>query len=158
MRLFTLTLALTCVLFAALCSASAIPAYTYARALDIRDATPVVGRRASPSPSPSPRPHADRLEALEILDAIIREPRVPTRGKLLRRNVDDEIVLSPAQLSGHLCPRPMSVCPITSTAPPRTLGQWIREGFECVDTHEDLTSCGGCGILDKNTASDVHDV
>lgn len=145
MRLLALTFALTGLLCTSLCAASAIPAYPYARSLDTRDASPVVAPRAAPSPSPSPR---------QFDEARIRIPKIPIRGRLQRRNTD-EIVLSPAELSGHLCPQPMSVCPITKFVLPVTLSQWVRDGYECVDMQEDLTSCGGCGILDKKCVFDL---
>lgn len=102
-----------------------------------RDASPVLAARHKPShsPSPSPRPHGE---------GHIRESRVPV---FKPRAQEQEIVLSPDEASAHLCPESMTVCPITGTAP-STLSGWIQEGYECVDTQEDLTSCGGCSTLD----------
>ncbi|KAH9828680.1 uncharacterized protein C8Q71DRAFT_681472, partial [Rhodofomes roseus] len=57
------------------------------------------------------------------------------------------VVPPEADVSPILCPQSMAVCPITETIPD-TLEKWVSEGFECVDLREDLTSCGGCGIVD----------
>jgi len=93
------------------------------------------------SPSPS-----------HTLEARAPQPSVTKRGPRVKRK---QIPLSPEEeMSHHLCPLGMSVCPMPSessaltTRPvPTTLLQWIQEGFECADLDYDLTSCGGCGSV-----------
>lgn len=58
------------------------------------------------------------------------------------------VVAPETDVSPILCPLSMTVCPI-SPAVPRTLEEWVAQGFECVDMHEDLNSCGGCGVVDN---------
>lgn len=57
------------------------------------------------------------------------------------------VVAPETDVSPILCPLSMTACPISSTVP-RTLEEWVAQGFECVDVHEDLNSCGGCGAVD----------
>ncbi|KAI0686639.1 hypothetical protein BC835DRAFT_1287841 [Cytidiella melzeri] len=59
-----------------------------------------------------------------------------------------KVVSQQELVSQYLCPRPMLACPISPESHPLTIEQWIHDGFECVDDHEDLTSCGGCGLID----------
>ena len=98
----------------------------------------MLARRASPvearSPMPSP---ARRREAREL------EPS----AKPLRKR-KQHILNEQELISEYLCPRPLALCPVSPQASPKTVLEWIREGFECVDQDEDLTSCGGCGIND----------
>lgn len=139
----TVLISALCLLFlAALCPVSAVP-YANSGSLSKRYASPVIVARGAPSPSPSPRPHK-----IDFDFDFIRVPKVPTRKKFDARDQEQEIVMSPSEASQHLCPQPMTVCPITPNSAPSTLSEWDRDGFECVDTEEDLTSCGGCGFLD----------
>lgn len=96
--------------------------------LAVRDAAPLEARAPAPSlaaraPAPSARSIAKR--------ALRQKPLTPEET-----------------LSRHLCPTPMRACPIDAQSAPSTLLEWIKEGFECVDPQEDLTSCGGCGAVD----------
>ena len=97
-------------------------------ALAVRDAAHIEARAPTPSlaaraPAPSARSVAKR--------ALKQKPLTPEEA-----------------MSQHLCPSPMRACPIDSQSSPKTLLDWIQEGFECVDPQEDLTSCGGCGSID----------
>ncbi|KAI0783133.1 hypothetical protein C8Q75DRAFT_707670, partial [Abortiporus biennis] len=64
--------------------------------------------------------------------------------------------LSQEESSSLLCPVG-DVCPVSGSVKagsvknetPRTLLEWTRDGFECVDFKFDLTSCGGCGSMDS---------
>lgn len=121
--------ALSLLSFAALVSASALP-----------NPSPAIVAR-SPIPSPA-------------LEARSPQPSYSKRAPHVKRK---QILLSPEEeMSRHLCPFGMSVCPIpsesgvigTSPTTPTTLLKWIEDGFECADMDNDLTSCGGCGSID----------
>ncbi|EMD42250.1 hypothetical protein CERSUDRAFT_110777 [Gelatoporia subvermispora B] len=78
---------------------------------------------------------------------------VPSSGFKKRSTLEQQPIASIGDISRHLCPSKMSVCPIThspdaSTSTPTTILEWIEDGFECVDFDADLTSCGGCGSFD----------
>ncbi|THH29050.1 hypothetical protein EUX98_g5135 [Antrodiella citrinella] len=110
----------------------------FAQASALPDAS-VVALSSSPSPA---------LEA--------RAPQ-PSNAKRSPHSKRKQTPLSPEeQMSRHLCPLGMNVCPIPlenlNTVPliPTTLLKWIEEGFECVDLQEDLTSCGGCGSVNAS--------
>jgi len=60
---------------------------------------------------------------------------------------EQERITAEENVSSQLCPLSMSACPITASTP-SSLSEWIEQGFECVEFSEDLTSCGGCGIID----------
>lgn len=96
-----------------------------------RDAAPLAARAPTPSlavraPGPSARSNSSPAKR-----ALKQKPLTPEEA-----------------MSQHLCPSPMRACAIDAGAQPTTLLQWIQEGFECVDPLEDLTSCGGCGVVD----------
>ncbi|KAH8094724.1 hypothetical protein BXZ70DRAFT_1010014 [Cristinia sonorae] len=110
--------------------------------------------QVSALPSPSPALIArDGSPTPVTLEARSPQPSNAKRGPRKR----NQIPLSPEeQMSRHLCPSGMSVCPITSDSDlaaniipfvPTTLLKWIEEGFECADFGSDLTSCGGCGSV-----------
>ncbi|GJE89558.1 hypothetical protein PsYK624_056610 [Phanerochaete sordida] len=75
--------------------------------------------------------------------------RSPAPSGSLKKRALRQKPLTPEQaIWKHLCPMSMRACPIDAASAPTTLTEWIRDGFECVDTTEDLTSCGGCGGVD----------
>jgi len=92
----------------------------------------VAARNASPIEARAPVP-STRLDA--------RSPNAPRLRKRKQLVLTEE-----ERISQYLCPQPMRACPISPESQPTTVEQWIQEGFECVDDHEDLTSCGGCGM------------
>lgn len=60
--------------------------------------------------------------------------------------------------SAFLCPDKAIACPVTKPGELRasvkesqlvTLKDWFKAGFECLDTKEELSSCGGCSSLGK---------
>ena len=142
MRAHAAVLSLLLALLALAAPALAFPYASYGTPV-VRDASHVRAHPSpSPSPSPSPKPHHGK-------GPFVREPRIPTRRAVqARAQNEQEPVMSPSEASLQLCPDPLSVCPIVVSAPSR-LSEWLRDGFECVDTREDLMSCGGCGVLDK---------
>ena len=75
--------------------------------------------------------------------------RVGTAQVIRRRDGSLQLpVVAPGtDVSPILCPLSMTACPLSSVVP-RTLEDWVAEGFECVDVRDDLNSCGGCGAVD----------
>jgi hypothetical protein len=60
--------------------------------------------------------------------------------------------------SAFLCPDKAVACPLTKPGEALaavkegelvTLKDWFKAGFECLDTKEELGSCGGCSSLGK---------
>ncbi|PSS36802.1 hypothetical protein PHLCEN_2v1346 [Hermanssonia centrifuga] len=101
------------------------------------------GSLAARAPSPSIVARAPQPSSARRMEA-----RAPMPSASLKKKREQHVIVSAEeQISRQLCPTPMSVCPITSARPSTLLG-WIADGYECVDQQEDLTSCGGCGIVD----------
>jgi len=117
------------------------------KALNARNSPSLVARAPGPSlaaRAPSPSAASKRHDA--------RSPS-PSSSFKKRSTSEQHPVATLSDISRHLCPSKMSVCPIASSsgAPasiPATVSEWIEEGFECVDFDADLTSCGGCGSVD----------
>ncbi|EKM61526.1 uncharacterized protein PHACADRAFT_248197 [Phanerochaete carnosa HHB-10118-sp] len=90
---------------------------------------------------------APSLQARASTPSLIARSPVPS-GALKKRALRQKPLTPEEAISQQLCPTPMRVCSIDAQSSPTTLTEWIRDGFECVDTFEDLTSCGGCGSVD----------
>lgn len=127
-------------------------------ALVFASATPSRGLAAR-GPTPS---HAFEARAAHPQPSSGVQRRTP----LVKRK---QTPLSPAEeMSRHLCLPGTAICPLPFiedgsweertrregevglTEVPTTLLGWIREGFECVEFENDLTSCGGCGSVDPD--------
>ncbi|KAL4253590.1 hypothetical protein ABKN59_003411 [Abortiporus biennis] len=107
--------------------------------------------------SPKPSHGYEKRDTSPVLEARSPEPSHHPPGKRAETPLEKrhQETLSQEEMSSLLCPLG-DVCPIqgyttlgnVKTMTPRTVLEWIRDGFECVDFEYDLTSCGGCGSLD----------